>query len=129
MDNKITIIEGPPPTFELVNELWPVSLVEGPEQAEVAKTILRAGNGAALVERCHRAWHQRQPIQLEFRTQDGLKQEAPIVAAQYKNTKDGDVLWLWVRFASDGIELAMAYEDDIEDDEDDDSDPFDITGN
>lgn len=128
MGNKITIIDGPPPTFELVNELWPTSLVEGCEQVEVAKTILRAGNGAALVERCHRAWRKRQPIQLEFRSQDGLKQEAPIVAAQYKTTKEGDVLWLWLRFASDGIELAMAYEDDLDDEDDDDSDPFDLTG-
>jgi len=128
MDKKITIIDGPPPTFELVNDLWPMSLVEGSEQVEVAKTTLRASNGAALVERCHRAWRKRQPIQLEFRSQDGLKQEAPIVAAQYKTTKDGDILWLWLRFASDGIELAMAYEDDVDDEDDDDNDPFDLSG-
>lgn len=33
---KITIIEGPPPTFEAVTEAWPLGIVEGPSPSVVA---------------------------------------------------------------------------------------------
>ena len=119
MDNKITIIEGPSPTFEFVNDVWPLSLNESPSQTEVARTTLRASNGAALVERCHRAWRKRDPMRLEFKSEDGIKQEAPIVAARFTETQDGDMLYLWVRFDTDEVDMALAYEEDTEEDEDD----------
>jgi hypothetical protein len=50
MENKITIIEGPTPTFELVNEGWVSGINEGYGVSEVAKTTLRAKNAAALLK-------------------------------------------------------------------------------
>ncbi|MEI7988261.1 MAG: hypothetical protein WCI88_04415 [Chloroflexota bacterium] len=126
MDNKITIIEGPTPTFELVNEVWPFGLNESPDQCEIVKTTLRTANGAALVERCHKAWRQSIPMRLEFRSEEGIKQEAPIMAARYMTTSEGDVIWLWVRFETDATEMALAIEE--EDTDDDDDDDWDILG-
>ena len=47
---KITIIEGPTPTFEVPTETWALSLVEGPLYARVATTRLRTFNGPTLVD-------------------------------------------------------------------------------
>lgn len=122
MDDKITIIEGPPPTFEAVDDGWVLGLNESPSLGQIAVTRLRTFNGPALVERCHRAWRNQQTINLEFRTVDGLDQQAPIVAARYVETDSGHVLILWVRLTDDEIELELGYEDDFGDEEDDDSD-------
>jgi hypothetical protein len=124
MDEKITIIEGPPPTFEEVTENWVLGLNESPSLADVAVTHLRTFNGPALVERCHRAWRNQQPIHLEFKTTDGLEQRAPIVAARHVETDDGDVLILWVRLANDEMELELDYDDDYDDDEEDLDDEY-----
>ncbi len=126
MENKITIIEGPTPTFELVNEGWVSGINEGYGVSEVAKTTLRAKNAAALVERCYRAWREKHPCYLEFKTEDGLTREVPIVAARSTVVQEGDMLYLWVRFAADEIELAYAYEDDFTIDEEDDDEEGDI---
>jgi len=120
MDDKITIIEGPPPTFEAVNDGWVLGLNESPTLADVAITRLRTFNGPALVERCHRAWRNHQSIHLEFRTPDGLEHEAPIVAARYVEIDDGQLLLLWVRVNDEEVELELGYDDDIGDDYDDD---------
>jgi hypothetical protein len=122
MDDKITIIEGPPPTFEAVDDGWVLGLNESPSLGQIAVTRLRTFNGPSLVERCHRAWRNQQTINLEFRTTDGLDQQAPIVAARYIETDTGHVLILWVRLTDEEIELELGYEDDFGDEEDDDSD-------
>jgi hypothetical protein len=122
MDEKITIIEGPPPTFEEVTDNWVLGLNESPSLADIAVTHLRTFNGPALVERCYRAWHNQQPIHLEFKTSDGLEQRAPIVAARHVETEEGDVLILWVRIANDDMELELDYDDDYDDEEDQDDD-------
>jgi hypothetical protein len=122
MDEKITIIEGPPPTFEEVTDNWVLGLNESPSLADIAVTHLRTFNGPALVERCYRAWHNQQPIHLEFKTPDGLEQRAPIVAARHVETEEGDVLILWVRIANDDMELELDYDDDYDDEEDQDDD-------
>ncbi len=124
MEDKITIIEGPPPTFETVNESWVLGLNESPVLADIAITRLRTFNGPALVERCHRAWRNQQPINLEFRTSDGLEQKAPIVAARFVDTPEGHVLLLWVRIVDGETELELDYDDD-DDDQDDDFDDDD----
>ena len=62
MDDRITIIEGPPPVFEHVDDAWAMGLNEGPSFYGLALTRLRTFNGQALVERCHRAWSQKEPI-------------------------------------------------------------------
>jgi hypothetical protein len=120
MDDKITIIEGPPPTFEAVSEGWVLGLSEGPILADMAVTRLRTFNGPALVERCHRAWRNQQSIHLEYRSSDGLEHEAPIVAARYVEVEDGHLLVLWLRLADEDVELELGYEDDTGDDNDDD---------
>ena len=120
MDDKITIIEGPTPTFESVSDGWVLGLAESPTLGEVALTRLRTYNGPALVERCHRAWRIRQPINLEFRNEDGLQTQAPIVAARYVETEEGHLLLLWVRLNNEEVQLEFGYEDDLGDGEDDD---------
>jgi hypothetical protein len=120
MDDKITIIEGPPPTFETVNDGWVTGLLESPYLADIAITRLRTFNGPALVERCHRAWHNQNNIYLEYLTSDGLEQQAPIVAARTVDIEEGQLLLLWIRLANDEVELELGYEDDPGDDLDDD---------
>jgi hypothetical protein len=112
MDDKITIIEGPPPTFEVVNDGWVLGLNESDNLGEIGVTRLRTFNGPALVERCHRAWRHQQPIQLEYRDMDGLQHQAPIVAARYVETEEGHLLILWVRLHSGDVQIELGYEDD-----------------
>lgn len=123
---KITIIEGPPPTFELVNDVWANGIVESPTLANVAVTRLRTANGPALVERCYRAWNNHESINLEFRGEDGVILEVPIVASRYSDTDEGQLLFLWVRLPNEDFEIDFEYRDydsgDFgEDDEDEDS--------
>ena len=89
MDDKITIIEGPPPAFEDVHEGWPLGLNESPTLHKLALTRLRTFNGPSLVERCYRAWHKKNTIQLEFRAADGLIHKTPIVASRTMEIEDG----------------------------------------
>ena len=98
MDDKITIIEGPPPVFEKINDGWALGLNESPAYYEMALTRLRTFNGAALVERCHRMWYQNEPIYLHYRNEMGLEQKVPILAARASEVSEGQVLFLWVRY-------------------------------
>ncbi len=116
MEDKITIIEGPPPTFEAIPDLWVHGLSESMTQNEMVFTRLRTFNGPALVERCYNAWRQKRDIRLEYRTMEGLQAEAPIVAARNLNTEEGDMLFLWLRLHDDDIELEIGY-DDLDEDE------------
>jgi len=97
MENKITIIEGPPPVFEDVNDGWALGLNESPWLYDLTYTQLRTYNGPALVERCHRAWKQGATMYLRYRDEMGMEEEAPILAARCVETSDGQVLVLWVR--------------------------------
>lgn len=112
MQEKITIIEGPSPTFEIVEEGWSTGVMEGPTLYGVALTHLRTFNGGELVERCHRAWKKQEAITLEYRDEEGYAKEAPIVAARSTETNEGEMLMLWVRLPDEEIELAIGYEDD-----------------
>jgi hypothetical protein len=128
-DRKITIIEGPTPTFEVVYDNWANGIVDGSNLASVAVTRLRTANGPSLVERCYRAWNKKNPIHLEFRGSDGLTQEVPIVAARAAESDEGDMLLLWVRLSEKDLVVDFVYEDDDEfgdfDDFDDDYDEDD----
>ena len=119
MDDKITIIEGPPPTFEKIPDFWVHGLSEGLTQTDMAVTHLRTFNGPALVERCHRAWRNKSSINLEYRTMEGFQAEVPIVAARNVVTEEGDMLMLWLRFSDSAVELEIGYGDDLGEDEDD----------
>jgi hypothetical protein len=123
---KITIIEGPPPTFEVVGEAWLLGLVEGPSAPQVALCRLRTFNGPALVERCYRAWRDSQGVQLEYRADDGLTQQAPVVAARWIEADQGQVLMLWVRMDADDVEVEIDFEADDDEEEPDDT-GFDLT--
>ncbi len=120
MDNKMTIIEGPPPVFEPVQDGWALSLSESPQTFVNAVTRLRTFNGAKLVERCYRAWNQQMPMHLLYRNEMGLEQEAPIHAARKVDTDEGDILLLWVYLDPNMVE----FEFDSSSDEDGFEDEF-----
>jgi len=124
---KITIIEGPPPTFELAGDAWLQGLTEGPFPTSVASCRLRTFNGPELVERCYHTWEQGATINLEYRTNEGLTQQAPIVAARWAEVDDGHVLMLWVRLDDDLIEVELDIDlDEFDEDPDDDFDDLDF---
>ena len=112
MDDKITIIEGPPPIFEQVQDGWALSLNEGPSLSVTALTRLRTFNGPALVERCYRAWHSNGHIHLHYRNDMGLEQTAPILAARNVETSNGHVLLLWVYLDQEHVEFEIDDGDD-----------------
>jgi len=114
MDDKITIIEGPPPSFDEVFDGWVLGLNESPNLAGVAVTRLRTFNGPALIERCYRAWNQNHPMTLEYRAMDGLDQTARILAARAIEVDDGQMVVLWVKMNKDDIELEIGYDDSDE---------------
>ncbi len=112
MDDKITIIEGPTPTFEAVDDGWALGLNEGPFLYDLALTRLRTFNGPALVERCHRAWHDQSAMFLHFRNEIGLEEKVPIMAARSVETSDGNVLLLWLRLEPQESEAETDFDDD-----------------
>jgi len=118
MEDKITIIEGPPPVFEAVSDGWALSLNESAGLSVPALTRLRTFNGPALVERCYRAWNAKAPIHLQYRNDMGMEQSAPILAARNVETPEGHVLLLWVYLDHENVE----YEIDTGDDDTDEND-------
>lgn len=96
MDDRITIIEGPPPIFENVNDGWALGLNESPSIYHMALTRLRTFNGPELVERCHRMWRKKEPIFLHYRNELGLEDKVPILAARASEVPEGQVLFLWI---------------------------------
>jgi len=120
MDDKITIIEGPTPIFEPVQDGWALGLNETRQFSVTALTRLRTLNGPALVERCYRSWRQNQPINLHYRDETGLEATAPILAARAVQTEDGHILLLWLHVERDDMELEIDADDDDDDDLDDD---------
>ncbi len=115
MDDKITIIEGPTPTFEGVSDGWALGLNESPYLYELAMTRLRTFNGPALVERCHRAWKSQSAIYLHYRDRMGLEERAPIMAARSLETSDGHMLLLWIRLKSQESQIEIDLDDDSQD--------------
>jgi len=114
MDDKITIIEGPPPTFEESREGWALGLNEGPFVYDMVLTRLRTFNGPALVERCHHTWSKQATMFLHYRDNLGMEEKVPILAARTVETTDGNLLLLWVRVKSEETKQQV----DIDDDED-----------
>ncbi len=125
MDDRITIIEGPPPVFEKIEDGWALGLNEAPNVYSLALTRLRTFNGPALVERCHRAWNNQSTINLHYRNDMGLEETAPIMAVRSLETDEGQVLLLWCRRQPDELEDELDLDDDDIGDEDLDDDDFD----
>lgn len=115
MDDKITIIEGPPPVFEPVEDGWVLSLNEGPNLYDMAITRLRTFNGPSLVERCYRTWNKQGSMFLLYRNDMGLEEQVPIVAARSFDTPDGQVLLLWIRRKLEESEIPSDADDQQDD--------------
>lgn len=132
MEEKITIIEGPPPVFEDTSDGWAIGLNESPILYDTIFTQVRTFNGPALVERCHRAWKKNTSIFLHYKNEDGIEEKAPIVAARSVDSDEGQVLLLWVRQLptfDDLKDMVENFDDDdeLEDDDFDDEDFDDDT--
>jgi hypothetical protein len=105
MNNKITIIEGPTPEFQLVSETgfgdgsqsWIGSVLEGPFLYDTAFTHLRTFDSQRLLDRCLDTWAAKQTMYLEYKDRIGLLKEDPIIAARALHAEEGDILLLWVR--------------------------------
>jgi hypothetical protein len=115
MDDRITIIEGPPPVFEPVDEAWALGLNESVAYHSAVLTRLRTFNGQALVERCHRVWSKKEPIFLHYRNRLGLEEKVPILAARSTEVEGGQVLFLWIQ----GTDEILEDSDDFSDESDD----------
>jgi hypothetical protein len=124
---KITIIEGPPPTFEVSNDPLLLGLSEGPRPMQVVMCHLRTHNGPELTERCYRAWSRGETISLEFKSEEGLTLQTPIVASRWAELQEGHLLMLWVLLEDDDINIDLDFEaNDFDADFDDEfDDPFD----
>ena len=122
MDNKITIIDGPPPMFEDISDGWALGLNESPILYDTTFTQVRTLNGPELVERCHKAWKSKSSIYLHFKDQMGVEEKAPIIAARSVTTDEGQVLLLWVRQLPSYEDLVDIADDFSDDDENLDSD-------
>jgi hypothetical protein len=118
MEDKITIIEGPPPVFEPVQDGWALSLGEGPYLQMTALTHLRTFNGPALVERCYRRWRINESIHLHYHNELGLEENSPIVAARAIESKDGHVLLLWVSLDPQKVRFELDSGDNGDDGKD-----------
>jgi hypothetical protein len=128
MEDKITIIEGPTPVFEDINDGWAIGLNDSPILYDTIFTQVRTFNGPALVERCHRAWKKQSSIYLHFTNEDGLEEKAPIVAARSITSDEGQVLLLWLRQLptyDDIKDLAEGFSDEEDDEDFDDEEDFD----
>ena len=112
MDDRITIIEGPPPVFEPVQDGWAISLGEGPHLPLTVLTRLRTFNGPELVERCYRRWNVREHIHLHYRNDLGLEEKAPIVAARAVTTEEGHMLLLWISLDPQKVQIELDSGDD-----------------
>jgi len=118
----ITVVEGPPPDFQLAHEYWPFSLWEGNLPQAVALVQMRTFNGPSMLERCTRAWAQARPVLLDFPQRDGLRRKAEVLAARVTTLDGGDVLNLWVALPTDEV---VDEAGNFDADDDDDSGPVD----
>ena len=60
MGERMTIIEGPPPVFEKIDDGWALGLNESPAHHSMALTRLRTFNGPVLVERWPSMWNENE---------------------------------------------------------------------
>ena len=125
----ISIIEGPPPQFQFVDDpsLLGFQNTQGP--FEVARTDTRTFNGPKMIDRCRNAWAQKRAVMLEYRDMDGLKQRVEICGIRFDKLDEGTLLQIWVRMPVE-MQLIELEDDDEQDEEADefDDDESDTTG-
>ncbi len=114
----ISIIEGPPPNFQFVDEQWTQSLQESTTPYEMARCDTRTFNGPKMLARCRRAWDEKRPVMLEFRDLDGLKHRVEVCGVRYEKLDDGTLLQLWVRLPVEMQLIEIEQGDDDSPDED-----------
>jgi hypothetical protein len=121
MDDKITIIEGPTPTFEPLQEdpltgmqAWTAGILESPFLYDMAHTTLRTFNSWSLVERCKQTWQNKSTMYLEYRDRIGLTKQTPILAARAVSVDEGDLLILWVRRDPREEETETDFDDEFD---------------
>ena len=117
LEDKITIIEGPPPVFEQIDDGWALGLSEGPLLYDMSLTQVRTFNGPELVERCHRMWKENGVIHLHYRNEMGVEEMVPIMAARSIDTEEGQILLLWTRHTPENFEDFDDLDEDFDDDE------------
>ena len=115
MDDRITIIEGPPPVFEPVEDAWALGLNESVNYHGAALTRLRTFNGPALVERCHHSWSKKELIFLHYRNRLGLEEKVPILAARSTEIEGGQVLYLWIQGSEELLDESEDHSDESDD--------------
>ncbi len=94
----ITIVEGPPPEFQDVQNEWAWGVLEGADEGEIALCEMRAFNGPALVKRCQDAWREGRPARLDFPTGEGGERgELDIVAIRWEAVDEGHKVYVWVK--------------------------------
>jgi hypothetical protein len=120
LEDKITIIECPPPVFEPIEDGWALGLTEGPFLFDMSLTQVRTFNGPELVERCHRMWKENGVIHLHYRNEMGVEEKVPIMAARSIETDEGQVLLLWTRHTPEDYEDFDDLDDDDDEDEEED---------
>jgi hypothetical protein len=119
----ITIVEGPPPDFSMVNKYWTASLAEGPTWSVIAVCKMRTFNGQVLVNRCRDAWNEGRPAFLDYprafpdTAHPSGRGKVEIVAVQWEKVTEGQVIFLWVR-TEDLEEIDVEIDFDVDDEGD-----------
>ena len=109
----ITIVEGPTPEFRpAVNPLF-YSVLEGPNDADVALVELRTMNGQSILDRCTDAWREGRGVLLDYPDDMRLRQQLQVVSMRLEEWDSGGVLKLWVR------QLVEQELDEFDEEEDD----------
>ncbi len=103
----ITIVEGPPPEFQLIANRWAVSVVESLTKNNIAMVEMRTFNGPALVQRCQNAWAEGRPTYLDFPLGDGSREELEIIAIHWEEVEEGHKLYLWLRIEGELEEIDL----------------------
>jgi hypothetical protein len=116
----ITIIEGPTPDFMPNPQMWVQSVLEGPEEREMAVCQLRTATGKEIIERCQRAWRDGRPVMLDYPDDLRMRQQVDVVALRLEEQEAGEVLLLWVSLPVDVDVDDVDEEEEGWDDEDSD---------
>jgi hypothetical protein len=110
----ITIVEGPPPDFKQVPDVWPLGVLDDPQPSLSAYVQMRTFNGPKMLERCQRAWREDRPVKLDFPDGTGMRRQINIVAVRWSEVEEGHLLHLWVQLPPDAVE---ALDEDADADE------------
>lgn len=111
MNNRISIVEGPEPTFETVQGSWASALINGTGGHDVVLTHLRTMNGTGLIERCHQTWNQQDTMMLHYRNEYG-EHEVPIIAARAFDTDEGQKITLWLRVKPESVKVVVSSDEE-----------------